>query len=274
MAFPAYTPKARVQKPAPHFSATAVVDGTFEELSLTAYTSTKQWLVLGFVPMAWTFVCPTEIIAFSERIADFAARNASVVFASTDSEYSLLAWTNASRRDGGLGKIAIPLLADKNHGISKDYGVLIEEEGIALRGLFLIDPNGIVRQITINDLPVGRSVDETLRLIDAFQFTDKYGEVCPANWNPGDETIKATPAGNKEYLAKLHADTNMSDVAKTNGEVYAMAMYHRTIIPANAESRYLIDFRVQVHLDTYSLPILLLSFVDKYTSTPVALPIP
>lgn len=151
------------------------------ELSLTAYTSTKQWLVLGFVPMAWTFVCPTEIIAFSDRAADFAARGASVVFASTDSEYSLLAWTNASKRDGGLGKINIPLLSDKNHSISKDYGVLIEEEGIALRGLFLIDPNGVIRQITINDLPVGRSVDETLRLIDAFQFTDKYGEVCPAN---------------------------------------------------------------------------------------------
>lgn len=147
------------------------------ELSLTAYTSTKQWLVLGFVPMAWTFVCPTEILAFSDRAADFAARGASVVFSSTDSEYSLLAWTNASKRDGGLGKINIPLLSDKNHSIAKDYGVLIEEEGIALRGLFLIDPNGIVRQITINDLPVGRSVDETLRLIDAFQFTDKYGEV-------------------------------------------------------------------------------------------------
>jgi peroxiredoxin (alkyl hydroperoxide reductase subunit C) len=168
--------------------------------------------------MAWTFVCPTEIIAFSERIADFTARNASVVFASTDSEYSLLAWTSASRKDGGLGKIDIPLIADKNHSISKDYGVLIEEEGIALRGLFLIDPNGVVRQITINDLPVGRSVDETLRLIDAFQFTDKYGEVCPANWNPGDDTIKATPEGNKAYLGKVHADEKMADVSKTNGE--------------------------------------------------------
>jgi peroxiredoxin (alkyl hydroperoxide reductase subunit C) len=118
------------------------------DLSLTAYTSTKQWLVLGFVPMAWTFVCPTEIIAFSDRIADFESRGASVVFASTDSEYSLLAWTNASRRDGGLGSINIPLLSDKNHSLSKDYGVLIEEEGIALRGLFLIDPNGIVRQVS------------------------------------------------------------------------------------------------------------------------------
>ncbi|KAF2240400.1 thioredoxin-like protein [Trematosphaeria pertusa] len=211
-----YTPKARVQKPAPHFAGTAVVDGIFEDCSLTQYTSTKQWLVLAFIPMAWTFVCPTEIIAFSDRHDDFAKRGAQVVFASTDSEYSLLAWTNANKKDGGLGKIHIPLLADKNHQVSKDYGVLIEEEGIALRGLFLIDPHGIIRQITINDLPVGRSVDETLRLIDAFQFTDKYGEVCPANWNPGDETIKATPEGNKAYLQKLHSDTKMHDSA-TNG---------------------------------------------------------
>ncbi|KAF2704046.1 peroxiredoxin TSA1 [Pleomassaria siparia CBS 279.74] len=208
-----YTPKVRVQKPAPHFSGTAIVDGVFEELSLSTYTSTKQWLVLGFIPMAWTFVCPTEIIAFSDRAADFAARGASVVFASTDSEYSLLAWNSASRKDGGLGKVNIPLLSDKNHSLSKDYGVLIEDEGIALRGLFLIDPAGIVRQITVNDLPVGRSVDETLRLIDAFQFTDKYGEVCPANWIPGQETIKATPEGNKAYLDKVHADTKMSDSA-------------------------------------------------------------
>jgi len=217
MAFPAYTPKARVQKPAPHFSSQAVVDGAFEEVSLTDYTSAKKWLVLGFVPMAWTFVCPTEIIAFSDRAADFAARGASVVFASTDSEYSLLAWANAARKDGGLGQINIPLLNDKNHTISKDYGVLIEEEGISLRGLFLIDPNGVIRQITINDLPVGRSVDETLRLIDAFQFTDKYGEVCPANWTPGDEGIKATPEGNKEYASKVYNDTKMADVSKTNG---------------------------------------------------------
>jgi peroxiredoxin (alkyl hydroperoxide reductase subunit C) len=208
----AYTPKARVQKPAPQFSGTAVVDGTFEEIGLSTYTANKQWLVLGFIPMAWTFVCPTEIIAYSDRAAEFASRGARVVFASTDSEYSLLAWTNASRRDGGLGKINIPLLSDKNHSLSKDYGVLIEEEGIALRGLFLIDPNGVIRQITINDLPVGRSVDETLRLLDAFQFTDKYGEVCPANWNPGQETLKATPEGIKAFLGKSEGgDTKMAD---------------------------------------------------------------
>ncbi|KAF2010727.1 thioredoxin-like protein [Aaosphaeria arxii CBS 175.79] len=218
MAYSAYQPKVRVQKPAPQFSGPSVVDGTIEELSISSYSNNKQWLVLGFIPMAWTFVCPTEIIAFSDRAADFAARGASVVFASTDSEYSLLAWTNASRRDGGLGQINIPLLSDKNHQLSKDYGVLIEEEGIALRGLFLIDPNGVVRQITINDLPVGRSVDETLRLIDAFQFTDKYGEVCPANWNPGEATIKATPDGIKAYHTNnpTSSDTKMAG-ATSNG---------------------------------------------------------
>lgn len=200
---------ARVQKPAPGFSGTAAVNGSFQDLSLTQFTEAKKWLVLGFIPMAWTFVCPTEIIAFDAALDQFAARGAAVVFASTDSEHSLLAWNNASRKDGGLGGVRIPLLSDKNHKISRAYGVLLEDEGIALRGLFVIDPKGIVRQMTINDLPVGRSVDEALRLIDAFQFTEKYGEVCPANWNPGSATIKATSAGIKEYLQKVHGDANM-----------------------------------------------------------------
>jgi len=142
--------------------------------------------------MAWTFVCPTEIVAFSDAVHQFAERNASVIFASVDSEYSLLAWSNTSRKDGGLGGCKFPLYSDKNHRVSRAYGVLLEEEGIALRGLFIIDPKGIVRQITINDLPVGRSVDETLRLIDAFQFTEQYGEVCPANWQKGSATIKTS----------------------------------------------------------------------------------
>ncbi|KAI9686467.1 MAG: cTPxI [Bogoriella megaspora] len=197
---------ARVQRPAPPFRGQAVIDGTFQELSLETFTATKQWLLLAFVPMAWTFVCPTEIIAFSDALPQFSARGCSVVFASTDSEYSLLAWNNASRKDGGLGNVKLPLLSDKNHSISRNYGVLLEDEGIALRGLFLIDPNGIVRQITINDLPVGRSVDEALRLLDAFKFTDEYGEVCPANWNPGKESIKETSAGKEAYLEKLYGD--------------------------------------------------------------------
>jgi len=193
---------ARVQHPAPRFKGTAVVDGTFKEISLEDYKG--KWLILGFIPMAWTFVCPTEIIAYSEAAKSFAERGASVVFASVDSEYSLLAWSSTPRQDGGLGNVNIPLFSDKNHQLAKDYGVLIEEEGIALRGLFIIDPKGVVRQITINDLPVGRSVDETIRLVDAFQFTEKYGEVCPANWNQGAATIKANPKDSKEYFTKVH----------------------------------------------------------------------
>jgi len=163
--------------------------------------------------MAWTFVCPTEIIAFSDALPKFADRNTSVVIASTDSEYSLLAWNNASQRDGGLGGVKIPLMSDKNHKLSRDYGVLIEEEGISLRGSFLIDPTGILRQITVNDLPVGRSVDETLRLIDAFQFVEKYGEVCPVNWKPGAESIKENPEGKKAYLDKVYGDVQMAGEA-------------------------------------------------------------
>ncbi|MCX2185823.1 peroxiredoxin, partial [Streptomyces sp. SKN60] len=180
-----------IQKPAPSFKKTAVVDGVFEEISLEQYKG--KWVLLAFIPLAFTFVCPTEIIAYSEAIKKFQDKDTEVLFASTDSEYTLLSWTNAERKDGGLGKLNIPLLADTNHSLSRDYGVLLEDEGVALRGIFLIDPKGILRQITINDLPVGRSVDESLRLLEAFQFTDKYGEVCPANWQPGSDTIKATP---------------------------------------------------------------------------------
>jgi len=203
--------KARIQKQAPPFKGQAVMpDGMFEELSLTTYTSQGKWLILAFIPMAWTFVCPTEIVAFSEAAPKFASRGASVVFASTDSEYSLLAWRNTSKKDGGLGEVNIPLLSDKNHRLSRDYGVLLEEEGIALRGLFLIDPQGILRQITINDLPVGRSADEALRLLDAFQFVEKYGEVCPAGWQKGQEGMKADKDG---YISHIERTASVGDVA-------------------------------------------------------------
>ncbi|CAK9439234.1 uncharacterized protein LODBEIA_P34560 [Lodderomyces beijingensis] len=191
-----------IQQPAPSFKKTAVIDGVFEEVSLEQYKG--KWVILAFFPMAWTFVCPTEIIAYSDAVKKFTDKDAVVLFASTDSEYTLLSWTQAARKDGGLGSLNIPLIADQNHSLSKDYGVLIPEEGIDLRGIFLIDPKGILRQITINDLPVGRSVEESLRLLEAFQFTEKYGEVCPANWQPGAETIKATPADSKEYFSKVN----------------------------------------------------------------------
>ena len=133
---------------------------------------------------------------------------------STDSTYSHFAWASQARSQGGLGPdLKLPLIADRNQRISRDYGVLIEDEGIALRGLFLIDPKGTLRQITINDLPVGRSVDETLRLLKAFQFTDKYGEVCPANWNEGEKTMKADPAGSLEYFSAVNANAE----AQANG---------------------------------------------------------
>lgn len=189
---------AQVQKPAPKFTKTAVVDGVFEEVSLDQYKG--KYVILGFIPLAFTFVCPTEITAFSDAIEKFKALNAEVLFASTDSEYSLLAWTNVARKDGGIGDVKIPLLADTNHSLSKDYGVLIEDAGIALRGLFVIDPNQVVRQITINDLPVGRSVDEALRLVEAFNWTDKNGAVLPCNWTPGSLTIKPDVDASKEYF--------------------------------------------------------------------------
>ncbi|KAI9733328.1 MAG: hypothetical protein M1834_003412 [Cirrosporium novae-zelandiae] len=185
-----YESQARVQQPAPSFRCTAVINGTFEELSLESFMSKKQWVILVFVPMAFTFVCPTEIIGFNKALPEFAKRNTTVAFASTDSEHTLLAWNNAPRDNGGLGGVEVPLLSDKNHKMSKAYGVLLEDQGVALRGMFIIDPSGTLRQITINDLPVGRSVDEALRLIDAFQFTEKYGEVCPVNWHPGEKGIK------------------------------------------------------------------------------------
>lgn len=147
-----------------------------------------------------TFVCPTEIIAFSDRIDEFENLKISVIGCSTDSHFSHLAWINTPRKQGGLGEMKIPLFADKSLAVSRAYGVLDENTGIPFRGLFIIDPKGILRQITINDLPVGRSVDETLRLVQAFQFTDEHGEVCPAGWKPGNKTLKPDPAGAKEYF--------------------------------------------------------------------------
>ncbi|XP_064631294.1 peroxiredoxin-like [Lineus longissimus] len=190
----------RVQHPAPDFSGQAVVDGKFQPIKLADYSG--KWLVLFFYPLDFTFVCPTEIIAFSERMEDFKSLGAEVVGVSTDSHFSHLAWINTPRKQGGLGGLKYPLLSDFNKTVSRDYGVLLEDAGVALRGLFLIDPSGTVRQVTVNDLPVGRSVDETIRLIQAFQFVEKHGEVCPANWKPKSGTIKPTPEGSKEYFSK------------------------------------------------------------------------
>jgi len=192
------------QVPAPHFTSTAVVNNTFKEISLSDYKG--KYVVLFFYPLDFTFVCPTEIIAFSERAEEFRKIGCEVLACSTDSQFSHLAWIEKPRKAGGLGKINIPLVADKTMKISRDYGVLKEDEGVSFRGLFIIDDKQIVRQVTINDLPVGRSVDETLRLVQAFQFTDKHGEVCPAGWNPGAPTIKPDLKGSVEYFNKHAKD--------------------------------------------------------------------
>uniref|UniRef100_A0A2A4K9S7 thioredoxin-dependent peroxiredoxin n=1 Tax=Heliothis virescens TaxID=7102 RepID=A0A2A4K9S7_HELVI len=197
----AFVPK--VQKPAPAFEATAVVNGEFNKLKLADYHG--KYVVLLFYPLDFTFVCPTELIAFSDRAKEFENIDCQVIGVSTDSEFSHLAWTNTPRKDGGLGKIEIPLLSDYQKTISQDYNVLLDA-GFALRGLFVIDRNGTLRHMSVNDLPVGRSVDETLRLVKAFQFADKHGEVCPANWNPDTnaDTIKPNPQGSKEYFQKAN----------------------------------------------------------------------
>ncbi|KAK0183013.1 hypothetical protein PV327_001092 [Microctonus hyperodae] len=202
------TPRAfanfpNIQKPAPDFSGTAVVNGDFKDIKLSDYRG--KYVVLFFYPLDFTFVCPTELVAFSDKISEFKALNAEVIGVSTDSHFSHLAWINTPRKQGGLGgDLGYPLLSDFNKQISSAYGVLLDEPGIALRGLFIIDKDGVLRQLSINDLPVGRSVDETLRLIKAFQFVEKHGEVCPANWQPDSKTIKPNPKDSKEYFESVN----------------------------------------------------------------------
>lgn len=185
---------AQVQKEAPDFTASAVVNGDIVEGFKLSSTRGK-YAVLFFYPLDFTFVCPTEIIAFSDRIEEFKKRNCEVIGVSVDSAYSHLAWVNTPRKQGGLGDLKYPLVADLTKKISADYGVLLEDAGIALRGLFVLDQKGIVHAITIHNLPLGRSVDEALRVVDALQYFEKHGEVCPANWKPGDATIDTKNAG-------------------------------------------------------------------------------
>ena len=188
---------------APDFTATAVVDQEFKEISLSQYRG--KYVVLFFYPLDFTFVCPTEITAFSDRYADFSSRNTEVLGVSVDSQFSHLAWVQTDRKNGGLGDIAYPLVADLNKTIARDYQVLDEEGGIALRGLFIIDPEGVVMHSTINNLPVGRSVDETLRVLQAFQHVQAHpDEVCPANWTPGEKTMNPDPVKSKDFFAAVN----------------------------------------------------------------------
>ncbi|MCH2174709.1 MAG: peroxiredoxin [Lentisphaeria bacterium] len=191
-----------VNQEAPDFTANAVVDGQFKEVKLSDYRG--KYVVLFFYPLDFTFVCPTEIIAFSDKIDEFKSRGAEVLGISVDSEYSHLAWINTPKKEGGLGGLAYPLVADLNKDIAKNYDVLLEEAGVALRGLFLIDKDGIVQHQLVNNLPLGRNVDEAVRILDALQYFEQNGEVCPANWNPGDATMKPDPEGSKEYFTSVN----------------------------------------------------------------------
>jgi len=189
-----------VTSPAPQFSAQAVVGNEIVSLSWDQIHEGK-WLCLFFYPLDFTFVCPTEIIAFSEAASKFEALGAKIAGVSVDSQFTHLAWVNTPRNKGGLGGINFPLISDLNKDIARSYDVLLGG-GVALRGMFLIDPKGVVRQATVNDLPVGRNVEEALRLITAFQYHEEHGDVCPANWTPGADTMKPDPVGSQEYFAK------------------------------------------------------------------------
>ena len=192
-----------VQQQAPDFKAQAVMpDGSFKQVSLADYKG--KYVVLFFWPLDFTFVCPTEIIAFSDRAADFEKLGVQLLGASIDSHFTHLAWRNQSRDQGGIGEIKYPLIADLNKDIARSYGVLLPG-GIALRGLFLIDKTGVVRHQVVNDLPLGRSVDEALRMVQALQYFETNGEVCPANWKEGSRTIKANPKDSKEFFAAEYA---------------------------------------------------------------------
>ncbi len=204
-----------VGKKAPEFSATAVVNGeVVENFSLNQYIGEK-YVVFFFYPFDFTFVCPTEILEFQQKLAQFEERDAVVVGCSIDSHHTHRAWVNTPKKDGGIQGVTYPLVADVSKTIATNYGVLAgeydyTEEGLmefngvgaAYRGTFLIDKEGVVRHSVINDLPLGRNIDEAIRMVDALQHHEQYGEVCPANWNKGDDTMVETPESVADYLAK------------------------------------------------------------------------
>ncbi len=192
-----------VTKPAPDFKATAVMgDNSFNE-DFTLSSNHGKYVILFFYPLDFTFVCPTEILAFDQKLDEFAERGAEIIGVSVDSPYTHLAWKKTPVDQGGIGPIRYPIVSDVRREIAEKYGVLLEEEGVALRGLFLIDREGIVRHAVVNDLSLGRSVSEALRMLDALRFIDERGEVCPANWEKGQEGMKASTAGVVDYLSKF-----------------------------------------------------------------------
>ena len=211
-----------VQKPAPAFTATAVVpdgkgDYEFKDVSLSDYAG--EYVVLFFYPLDFTFVCPTEIVSFSDRAGEFAALpiRANVIGCSCDSKFSHLAWVNTPRDKGGLGNMAIPIISDYTKELAKTYNVLLDDggdAGVSLRGTFIIDGAGILRHMSVNDLPVGRNVDEVLRLVEAFQHADAHGEVCPAGWKPGRKTMHGNAFSKK--TAEFFSSGTLHTLAETN----------------------------------------------------------
>ena len=189
-----------VTKEAPDFTAQAVMpDNSFGELTLSKLRG--KYVILLFYPLDFTFVCPSEIIAFDRELAKFKEKNCEVVAVSVDSHFTHLAWKSTPRDKGGIGNVQYPIVADITKEISRSYGVLLGDS-VALRGLFLLDKEGVMRHALINDLPLGRNVDEALRTLDALQFTEKHGQVCPANWRDGEEAMQPTTEGVAKYLAK------------------------------------------------------------------------
>lgn len=188
-----------VQKAAPAFKAQALVGEQFKEVSLGDFKG--KWVCLFFYPLDFTFVCPTEITAFDDAYKNFKEAGCEIVGCSVDSQFTHLAWAKTPRKEGGIGKLQYPLLADLNKSIARDYGVLDAAGSVALRGLFIINPEGKVAYSVVHDLGVGRNVEETLRIVKAFQEVEKTGEVCPANWTPGKKTMKADPQKSKEWFS-------------------------------------------------------------------------
>ena len=195
-----------VGKQAPDFTAAAVLGNgeIVDSFNLKEFTKGKE-VVIFFYPLDFTFVCPSELIAFDKRFGEFQARGVEVVGISIDSQFTHNAWRNTAINDGGIGAVQYPLVADVKHEICKAYDVELAEAGVALRGSFLIDKTGLVRHQVVNDLPLGRNIDEMLRMVDALQFHEEYGEVCPAQWAKDKAAMKATPEGVAEFLAE-HSD--------------------------------------------------------------------
>ncbi len=196
-----------VGKSAPDFTAAAVLGNgeIVDSFNLKAFAQGKE-VVIFFYPLDFTFVCPSELIAFDKRFGEFQARGVEVIGISIDSQFTHNAWRNTAINDGGIGAVQYPLVADVKHEICQAYDVELADAGVALRGSFLIDKNGIVRHQVVNDLPLGRNIDEMLRMVDALQFHEEHGEVCPAQWAKDKAGMEASPEGVAKYLADHNDD--------------------------------------------------------------------